>query len=98
MVLNATTDPTDRSMPPDRITKVMPTATMTKKALSISRFKNTCAEKNPLYDTEPNTDMAANSDTVAAKGMYLLANFMRGSQRQDAPPSHAPHGETPPTA
>ncbi|CKU68729.1 Uncharacterised protein [Mycobacterium tuberculosis] len=47
MVVNAITEPTDRSMPPERITKVMPTATTMRKALSISRLRNTCAEKNP---------------------------------------------------
>jgi hypothetical protein len=35
-------------MPPDRITKVMPTATMHRKALSIRRFRNTCREKKPV--------------------------------------------------
>ncbi|MNT91282.1 hypothetical protein D3C72_2323500 [compost metagenome] len=48
MVVSATTEPTDRSMPPERITKVMPTATMIKKALSISRLRNTWAEKKPV--------------------------------------------------
>ncbi len=47
MVVSAITEPTDRSMPPDRITKVMPTATTMRKALSISRLRNTCAEKKP---------------------------------------------------
>jgi hypothetical protein len=47
MVVSAITDPTDRSMPPDRITKVMPTATMHRKALSIKRLRNTCGEKKP---------------------------------------------------
>jgi len=53
MVVSATTDPTERSMPPDRITNVMPTATMMRKALSISRLRKTWAEKNPVYSTEP---------------------------------------------
>ncbi|MDT4889734.1 hypothetical protein FQZ97_1264760 [compost metagenome] len=47
IVVSAITEPTDRSMPPDRITKVMPTATTMRKALSISRLRNTCAEKKP---------------------------------------------------
>ncbi len=48
MVVSATTAPTDRSMPPERMTKVMPTATMMRKALSISRLRNTWAEKKPV--------------------------------------------------
>jgi hypothetical protein len=47
IVVSAITEPTERSMPPERITKVMPTATMIRKALSISRLRNTCAEKKP---------------------------------------------------
>ena len=37
-LVNAITEPIDRSMPPDRITKVMPTAAMPRKALSVSRL------------------------------------------------------------
>ena len=47
MVVSATTEPTERSMPPDRITKVMPIATTSRKALSISRFSSTWPEKKP---------------------------------------------------
>jgi hypothetical protein len=47
MVVKATTEPTDRSMPPDRITKLMPIATTSRKALSISRLRNTWPEKKP---------------------------------------------------
>jgi hypothetical protein len=42
--VKAMTDPTDRSMPPDRITKVMPTATMPRKALSVRRLPITRVE------------------------------------------------------
>ena len=48
MVVSAITEPTDRSMPPDRITNVMPTATMHRKALSISRLRKTWGEKKPV--------------------------------------------------
>ena len=41
-------EPTERSMPAMISTKVMPTATMTRKALSISRLRNTWAEKKPV--------------------------------------------------
>ena len=46
--VNATRDPTERSIPPEIITKVMPTAIMPTKALSIKRFTKTRREKNPL--------------------------------------------------
>ena len=45
IVVSAITAPTERSMPPERITNVMPTPTMHRKALSISRLRNTWAEK-----------------------------------------------------
>ncbi len=38
------TEPTDRSMPPERITKVMPTAAMPRNALSVSRLPRTRVE------------------------------------------------------
>ncbi|MNI45786.1 hypothetical protein D3C73_1002260 [compost metagenome] len=37
-LVKAMTEPTERSMPPDRMTKVMPTAAMPKKALSVRRL------------------------------------------------------------
>ena len=36
--MKAITEPTDRSIPPEMITKVMPTATMPRKALSVRRL------------------------------------------------------------
>ena len=39
--VNAITAPTERSMPPDRMTKVMPTAAMPRKALSVKRLPAT---------------------------------------------------------
>ena len=47
MVDRASTEPTDRSMPPETITKVMPTAITSKKALSINRLKITCVDSRP---------------------------------------------------
>ena len=47
IVDSATTDPTDRSMPPVRITKVMPTASTIRNALSISRLSTTCGSAKP---------------------------------------------------
>jgi hypothetical protein len=48
MVVSAITEPTDRSMPPVRMTKLMPTATISRKPLSISRLRNTWGEKKPV--------------------------------------------------
>jgi hypothetical protein len=48
MVDRATTAPTDRSMPPVRITKVMPTASTIRYALSTSRLSTTCGEAKPV--------------------------------------------------
>ena len=79
MVVSATTEPTERSMPPDRITNVMPTATMMRKALSISRLRKTWAEKKPVYSTEPSVAMATNSEMVAASGRYLGLNRARAA-------------------
>ena len=46
IVDSATTDPTDRSMPPVRITNVIPTASTTRNELSISRLSSTCPDAN----------------------------------------------------
>ena len=48
MVDSATTAPTERSMPPVRMTKVIPTASTIRYALSTSRFSTTCGEANPV--------------------------------------------------
>ena len=45
----AITAPTDRSMPPEMTTKVMPTAAMPRKALSVSRLPATRVEKKAGY-------------------------------------------------
>ncbi len=41
MVVSAITDPTERSMPPERMTNVIPMAVMTRNALSTKRLRNT---------------------------------------------------------
>jgi len=69
MVVSATIEPTDRSIPPDRMTNVMPTATISRKALSISRFMNTCAERNPGYLSEPARNIRMNSPMVTRSGI-----------------------------
>ncbi|MNE78031.1 hypothetical protein D3C80_1743970 [compost metagenome] len=55
-------------MPPVIITKVMPTAVISKKALSIRRFRNTCNEKKPLYSIEPAANITINNATVTRIG------------------------------
>jgi hypothetical protein len=40
-VVKPITDPTERSIPPEMMTKVMPTATMPRKALSVRRLATT---------------------------------------------------------
>ena len=47
IVERATTDPTERSIPPVRMTKVIPTASTIRKALSKNRFSTTCGEAKP---------------------------------------------------
>ena len=42
--VNAITEPTERSIPPERITKVMPTAIIPKKALSVRILQITRVE------------------------------------------------------
>src|ERR1700754_5144026 len=68
MVVSATTEPTDRSMPPDTITNVMPSATISRNELSTSRPSSTCSEKKPVYITEPKPNSAANKAIVTTIG------------------------------
>src|SRR3989344_4616902 len=57
----------------------MPASVMMRKALAISRLRNTWAEKNPVYSTEPSVAMATNSEMVAASGRYLGLNRARAA-------------------
>ena len=50
ILVNATTAPTDRSMPPERMTNVAPTAATPRKALSPTRFTPTRSE--PKFGNE----------------------------------------------
>ena len=47
IVESATTEPTDRSIPPVRITKVIPTASTIRNALSTNRLSTTWGEAKP---------------------------------------------------
>ncbi len=69
MVDSATTAPTDRSMPPVSTTKVMPTATTRRKALSISRLRTTWPEKKPSYCTEPMLNIDTSRAAVTSSGI-----------------------------
>ena len=65
---SATTAPTERSMPPVRITKVMPTASTIRKVLSMKRFRKTWPERKLGYIPAPTANMARNRPTVASVG------------------------------
>ena len=65
---SATTAPTDRSMPPVRITNVMPTASTIRKVLSMKRFRNTWPERKLGYMPAPTANMAMKSPRVARVG------------------------------
>lgn len=49
----ATTEPTERSIPPVRITKVMPTATTSRNPLSMKTLKTTWMLENARYWETP---------------------------------------------
>src|SRR5688500_1764623 len=68
IVVSARTEPTDRSMPPVRITNVMPIATIARKALSIARLRKTCGARKESYCAAPYTTSAMNSTRVATSG------------------------------
>ena len=46
-VVRATTPPTDRSIPPDRMTNVMPIALMSRNGAARKRFRKTCGSRMP---------------------------------------------------
>src|SRR2546428_533162 len=85
---NATIAPTDRSMPPERMTKVIPTAHRPRKALSVKRLVNTRSEKNALYWSPPRQKIATKTNNVARSGTYLrLTRSLIGSP---ATPAQSP--------
>ena len=62
-VVKPITEPTERSMPPEMMTKVMPAATMPRKALSVSRLATTRVEAMfgncSAHSAKPATSTAA---------------------------------------
>ncbi len=69
--VSAITAPTDKSIPPDKITKVMPTAAIIKNALSLSKLKNTRELPKPSNCTEPIPNNTKNKMQVTARGINL---------------------------
>src|SRR5690606_6840147 len=67
--VSAITAPTDKSIPPDKITKVMPTAAIIKNALSLSKLKNTRELPKPSNCTEPMANNTKNKQQVTASGI-----------------------------
>jgi hypothetical protein len=68
IIERATTDPTERSIPPVRMTKVMPTASTIRKVLSMRRLRKTCPDRKPGYIPAPMANIARNSPMVARVG------------------------------
>ncbi len=68
IVVSATTEPTDRSMPPVRMTNVMPTATTSRNALSMKTFRMIWPVAKPSYRMPPATNIATNSAPVTSTG------------------------------
>src|SRR5665213_1425403 len=60
-LVKPTTAPTDKSMPPEIITNVAPTATIPRKELSVNRFVNTRTES---IDGNCNTCLLYTSDAA----------------------------------
>ena len=61
MVVSAMTEPTERSMPPEMMTKVIPMAVTSRKALSMKRLRKTCSEKKESKVTDPAPNITTNS-------------------------------------
>ncbi len=68
MVVSAITEPTERSIPPEMMTKVIPIAAITRKELSINKLRKTWSEKKPLNATEPAPNITTKSPTVITSG------------------------------
>jgi hypothetical protein len=86
IVVRATTEPTERSIPPERITKVIPTAAIPKNALSIKRLINTCNEKKLGYAKEPAAYIRRKRPNVMKKGrVFLFINNNSFSGKQGVP-------------
>ena len=67
----ATTEPTDRSMPPVRITNVMPIATTSRNELSMKTLRITWPVANPGYRTAPSVNIETSRARVDRIGHVL---------------------------
>ena len=52
-VVRATTPPTDRSIPPDRITNVIPIALISRNGAARNMLRKTCGSRIPSYTSAP---------------------------------------------
>ena len=87
MPVNARTDPTDRSMPPVRITKVMPTARMSRYALSSSSDEiRRGVRKLPKYSCAP-TNMMMRMASAAKTGIQEARRFTNTFRRPESAPA-----------
>ena len=84
MVVSAMTEPTERSIPPEMMTNVMPMAVMARNALSMKKLRKTCSEKNPSNRSEPAPYMNRNRPRVTAMGSCFA--FRRNPCRAGAAP------------
>jgi hypothetical protein len=67
-------EPTERSIPPDKITRVMPVAEIKRKDLSIKRLRSVCREKKPRNEIEPTTKAIKTRVVAAMTEKYLEEN------------------------
>ena len=68
----ASMEPTDRSMPPEMMTNVIPTARISRYALSMKRLRKFWTAKNPGNAIEPNPNMMMNSPRVTRTERFLM--------------------------
>ena len=68
-LVNAITAPTERSIPPDRITKVAPAAATPRNALSTRRLRSTAQEAKFGNDSAPMRNATTSTVAVAVSGI-----------------------------
>jgi hypothetical protein len=70
-VVSARTEPTDRSIPPEIMTKVIPTPMIMRYALSMKRLKKFWKAKKPGKAIDPRANMRMKSPRVTKMGKFL---------------------------
>ena len=68
MVVSAMTEPTDRSMPPEMMTKVIPMAVTPRKALSMKKLRKTWSEKKLSNSIDPAPNITQKRAMVTVDG------------------------------